>query len=420
MRYRIRWFPDGRKNLHPAHSHGRINLLMTESKLPARALETAIKGGPMLGAGCIALACCLWAGHGAGHGLLPGACAFLAVLALSFLDARKRASSPPREERSLPAEQDGDVAAPVGQPSSLAEEDGEDARGFLARILPEWDGNLDLVKSQTEQAVDDLVTRFEHLRRDILIGVDQNQGSGSVLESIESARMNLPKALSLLQRTSETRTSSVARIEELAVRMGELRRLSEAVGKIASQTNLLALNAAIEAARSGEAGKGFSVVAAEVRELSRMSAKTGAEIRSMVDGITSSVTSTVTDAKTFSEEEQRLVEDIGRQLESTLSSLGAQAGVLERRNLDLREIGSSTAKTLEGVLVDLQFQDRTSQILTCVRGDLQRLVDAGDDVALLDPDDWISRLRTGYTTSEQMTIGRSAAAGDATSSVTFF
>lgn len=371
---------------------------------------------PAILAGSASLACCAWAAGGISRGALPGMCALLAVGAGFGFDAwRRRAYSPAEVESTV-----GGTTAPGQIDAPVAEvDDSAPVKELLAKVLPEWEGNLELVKEQTEHAVGDLASRFEQLRHDILRGLDQDTGGGSVLEGIDAARRNLPQALAWLQRAGETRVSSVARIEELATRMGDLRRLSEAVGKIASQTTLLALNAAIEAARSGEAGKGFSVVAAEVRELSRLSAKTGEEIRGMVDGITASVASTIKDTKAFSDEEQRLVQDIGRQLEETLASLGSQAGILERRNLELVEIGSSTAKTLEGVLVDLQFQDRTSQILSCVREDLQRLVEASGDGIALDPDGWISRLRTGYTTPEQAALGDSASASSA-SSVTFF
>lgn len=369
---------------------------------------------PPILAGVASLACCLWAAGGSARGVLPGACALLAVGAgFGFVVWRGRAGSPAEGDSAV-----GGVPAEADVPL-VENDDCVRVKEFLAKVLPEWEGNLDLVKTQTEQAVGDLASRFEQLRHDILRGLDQDGSGGSVLEGIDAARRNLPQALAWLQRAGETRSSSVARIEELAVRMGDLRRLSEAVGKIASQTTLLALNAAIEAARSGEAGKGFSVVAAEVRELSRLSAKTGEEIRGMVDGITASVASTIKDARTYSDEEQRLVQDIGRQLEEALESLGSQAGVMERRNHELVEIGSSTAKSIEGVLVDLQFQDRTGQILSCVREDLRRLVEASGDGVELDPDGWLSRLRIGYTTPEQASMGDSTAAASA-SSVTFF
>lgn len=291
---------------------------------------------------------------------------------------------------------------------------------LLFELLPEWDGNLSLVKSQTEDAVRDLVERFGRLRQDILDGLDQGEAGGGVVRSLESARETLPRALQSLRHSESNRAESLAKFEDLGTKMGDLRQLSESVGKIASQTNLLALNATIEAARSGEAGRGFSVVAAEVRDLSRLSAKTGIEIRQMVEAMTSFVGSAVEGAKALAEQERLLVDGIQSRLEETLVSLGSQIAEIQARNADLHRIGESTASTLEGVLVDLQFQDRTSQILECVRDDLRRLVDWDGTQVAPEPSDWLERLRATYPTAEQLSGGTAGAVGGQASTVTFF
>ncbi len=69
------------------------------------------------------------------------------------------------------------------------------------------------------------------------------------------------------------------------------------INGIAGQTNLLSLNASIEAARAGSAGKGFSVVADEIRKLSEMSVKSAAEIEKIINNITNKTKITVDMAK---------------------------------------------------------------------------------------------------------------------------
>jgi len=86
---------------------------------------------------------------------------------------------------------------------------------------------------------------------------------------------------------------SVTKVQEMGRRSGQIGDIVETIDDIASQTNLLALNAAIEAARAGEHGKGFAVVADEVRKLAEKSANATKEIGGLVKGIQQTVAEAV-------------------------------------------------------------------------------------------------------------------------------
>lgn len=98
-------------------------------------------------------------------------------------------------------------------------------------------------------------------------------------------------------------------VKELSENIEEINNFLKGITQIADQTNLLALNASIEASRAGEAGRGFSVVADEIRKLAEQSARTVQEIYEIMEGIKDKTSLVLSEAET-----QRLVTQEGEEL----------------------------------------------------------------------------------------------------------
>ncbi|WP_407003260.1 MULTISPECIES: methyl-accepting chemotaxis protein [Pseudomonas] len=138
---------------------------------------------------------------------------------------------------------------------------------------------------QAATAVTEMTSAVEEVARN---AVSTSEASRTTSEQATNGRDQARKAVTAINHATGEIDTSTTMVKDLAGQVRDIGKVLDVIRGIAEQTNLLALNAAIEAARAGEQGRGFAVVADEVRALAaRTQASTG-EIESMINAVQSS------------------------------------------------------------------------------------------------------------------------------------
>lgn len=148
-------------------------------------------------------------------------------------------------------------------------------------------------------------------------------------ETVSNFRVGLNEVAQATDQTASAATqisTNYVSLRDDILKIGDLSReinsILDAIGAIASQTKMLGLNAAIEAARAGEAGRGFGVVAEEIRKLSDDSKRTADQIRTLTKTIENKIGTTISNANVAlqaSEEQAAATEEITARLEELAS-----------------------------------------------------------------------------------------------------
>lgn len=194
---------------------------------------------------------------------------------------------------------------------SLHQATGE-ARDSVGRLTEQGAG----ISTSLQQAASELAQATAHNR----------QGAETVTELDGQLRL-LRSALSAMNRNQS----------KLAEQVAQIRKLTSTVQEVAHQTNLVALNAAIEAARAGEAGRGFAIVADEVKQL----AEKTTQATDQIEAVTASIGA-------FSQQLDGDVRQGVQRLERAQDRAGHTAGTLEREGEALRAIATRVQGSQQG------------------------------------------------------------------------
>ncbi len=222
------------------------------------------------------------------------------------------------------------------------------------------------------------LNQFSQLQGALVLGMvepDEDNGSFNMRGFVDETNQLLQHFIQMLLSTSQSSMKMVYTIDDIAKEMDQAFKLLDDVSKIAQQTNLLALNAAIEAARAGEAGRGFAVVADEVRNLSKNSNDFSEKIRTVIVKskagiseakalVTAMASRDMTETISSKDRVDSMLDDIGRYDEHVAEELKKISAVTDDIN-----------KSVGVAILSLQFEDVVSQVVQYSGEHVNRLHD---------------------------------------------
>ena len=182
-----------------------------------------------------------------------------------------------------------------------------------------------------------------------------SQGAAAASQAAAHGQDTVRHTVQGMQSIREKVDLSAEKIAEMSNRSNQIGVIVETIEDIASQTNLLALNAAIEAARAGEHGKGFAVVADEVRKLAERSANATREIGALIKAIQTSVNETVNAMLESAQEVEKGVESAGeagnslQQILQTVEQVNQQAQQAARAAAEMERAANEMIAAVDSV-----------------------------------------------------------------------
>ncbi len=256
----------------------------------------------------------------------------------------------------------------------------QEAAAGASHVLPVLGAQLRDITQDLEVSVLGVCESFQGISRrsrDIvqlaesaIAGGEQGQGGEEV---IAAAHQTLSSLLGNVQNSCEFVGAQSARLSHLEQHLLQVEKSLKRVEDISSHAKLVALNGQIEAARVGEAGKAFSVVAQETKSLAVNAAEASTTIKLLIATMAESLRSTATDLDERTKRDYAVLNDSQLAVKSTLAKLQAANQAMSTSLSNTTQVNRDIQADIGKAVMALQFQDRINQRLDHVIESLHEL-----------------------------------------------
>lgn len=253
------------------------------------------------------------------------------------------------------------VTASSGELLSISEQmlaDSEDLASrsnAVAAAAQEMSSSMNSVAAASEEASTNLGTVAD--------------AAGQMKQTLNEVAVNCEKARAVSDNAAIKAKTASQRVELLGTSAKDISQVTEVITDIAEQTNLLALNATIEAARAGEAGKGFAVVASEIKGLAAQTAGATLDIKEKIRGIQTSTDDTVKD-----------VNQITLVISEVTEIVSAIAAAIEEQSASATQVAENIDQVSTGIVEVNENVAQSSQVSTEIAQDISRVHDVSREM----------------------------------------
>ncbi|WP_370868258.1 methyl-accepting chemotaxis protein [Pseudomonas sp. MWU12-2311] len=174
------------------------------------------------------------------------------------------------------------------------------------------------------------------------------QAAQTADDKVDSGQQVVRQSMQRIEQLADSASSASQSIESLSAEIQNIGTVLGVIKSVAEQTNLLALNAAIEAARAGEQGRGFAVVADEVRALAKRTQQSTEEIERLVSALRTAAQASVHQIQSSGELVKLAVSD-ALQTESALGSIAAAVSLIQQMNQQIAAAAEEQSSVAEEI-----------------------------------------------------------------------